>query len=334
MISNFISSCIRLAAKLALCMLLIGRQAEATCCSGTFDIFADLLVWKASEETSAVWSTVLTEPVENSLVFDVKDLTFNWDLGFRVGAGYHFACNEWDTQFYWTRFRTKASDSIPTTDGLVLTEFFAGFVVNNDTGLSGKIKWNIHYDMFDWELGYNCCLTENLFLRPFIGVKGGWIDQSIDSSWDNSRLLPNFTTIFYSSTEDLKNDFWGVGPSVGVNSKWNLGCCCTSFFSLFGDVSTAVMWGNWRCKDVYTNSIPEDTCINLKDSPLGAWMIRGFFGIGWESDFCNESFRFSTQLGYEMQLWLNQLRIPTFQLLRLHGDLTLQGGTLRFRFDF
>lgn len=31
--------------------------------------------------------------------------------------------------------------------------------------------------------------------------------------------------------------------------------------------------------------------------------------------------------GYEMQFWSNQLRLPIFQALPIHGDLTLQGGT-------
>lgn len=63
-------------------------------------------------------------------------------------------------------------------------------------------------------------------------------------------------------------------------------------------------------------------------------MLQGKAGIGWETDFKQGRYHFSTQLGYEGQIWFNQLRIATFQQLRLHGDLTLQGGTLKCRFDF
>ena len=63
-------------------------------------------------------------------------------------------------------------------------------------------------------------------------------------------------------------------------------------------------------------------------------MMRGFVGVGWETDFYKEKAHLALKLGYEMQLWLNQLRIATFQLQRLHDDLTLQGLTLNCRVDF
>ncbi len=301
---------------------------------GDIDLFANVFIWKASEETSSNWANVLTETSANTFVFEAKDLTFPWDFGFRLGGGYHFPCSQWDTQFYWTWFRTSARDSIPNTGAIVFTEFFAGFVVDRDTGQSGEIKWELLYNMFDWEWGYSYWVTRNLLFRPFIGLKGGWIDQTIDSKWENEKLLPDLSVLRFSSSEDLKNDFWGIGPSGGVNSKWKLGNCSTRFFSLFGDLSTAMMWGVWRCSDAYNNSTSTEIFVNMKDSVLGALMLRGFFGIGWDSDLCNGRFHFASQLGYEMQFWLNQLRIPTFQQLRLHGDLTLQGGTWTFRFGF
>jgi hypothetical protein len=94
------------------------------------------------------------------------------------------------------------------------------------------------------------------------------------------------------------------------------------------------MWGHWSNKDHYNNSTSTHIAVNLRDSKLGSLMARGFMGLGWEITFHHDSSRFRAELGYEIQCWVNQLRIPTFELLRLHGDLILHGGTLNFRLDF
>ena len=83
--------------------------------------------------------------------------------------------------------------------------------------------------------------------------------------------------------------------------------------------------------DKYHNS-NKKIDLRMKDFKLGALMLRGFMGIGWDVEF--EQCHFAAKLGYEMQIWFNQLRIPTFQQLVLHGDLTLQGGTFNCSLDF
>lgn len=294
---------------------------------GNWDIFADFLVWFASEETSTIWASVISNTPQNERVFEAKNLSFDWDFGYRIGFGHHFQSDQWDTQFYWTWFHTKAHNSEPITNDLILSEFFGSFI-NSDTAHEAQIDWSLLYNMFDWELGRIFWINKDLSLRPYIGLKGGWIDQTIHSKlMDLAHSLP-------SASENLKNNFWGIGPSGGVNSKWKFGKSSSQFFNLFGDFSIATMWGTWVCKDVYNNPTPKNIPIIMKNSSLGALMLKGFMGIGWDTDFNKDKAHFATQLGYEMQFWLNQLRLPTFQQLRLHGDLTLQGGTFNCRFDF
>jgi hypothetical protein len=91
------------------------------------------------------------------------------------------------------------------------------------------------------------------------------------------------------------------------------------------------MWGHWKVTDVYTNSTTKIP-VTVDMPSLGSLMLRGFLGIGWDAHTSRN--RFAIKLGYEMQIWFNQLRIPSLQQLPVHGDLTLQGGTLNARFDF
>ena len=53
-------------------------------------------------------------------------------------------------------------------------------------------------------------------------------------------------------------------------------------------------------------------------------MLRYFAGIDWTYE---AKASVALKVGYEMQYWMNQLRLPLFQQVPVHGDLTLQGGT-------
>jgi hypothetical protein len=299
------------------------------------DLSADFLIWKASEETSSIWTTVLkTEFIDDVITdtFNAKALTFGWDFGFRIGAGYQMEYDEWDIQLYWSWYRTQTKDSVPVDDHIVLSEFFAGFVIDRDSAVSGNIRWNILYNMFDWELGRNFWVSKNFSLRPYMGLKGGWIHQSIFSSWENFEL--NQITINLPSSENLKNNFWGIGPNGGINSQWNLFKNRSTTFNLFGNFSTASMWGTWVLEDEYENPLPREITLNLSNRHLGSLMLKGILGIGWDVEVNKGKSHFSTKLGYEVQSWFNQLRIPTFQILLLHGDLTLHGGTINCSFNY
>ena len=310
--------------------------------SGNWDLSADTLAWYASEQTTAIWADII-KIGDNTSSFTPQDIGFDWDFGFRVGAGYNLEYDKWDTQLYWTWFRTTAKQSrnespefIPIAGGTLVTEeihpeFFAADL-SGANAHSADIHWTLLFNMFDWELGRSYWVSEGLSLRPFMGIKGGWINQSIHVEYDNLIISSSPTSI--SAKEHVKNNFWCIGPVGGVNTQWKLRYFGTHFPSLFGDFSVATMWGTWMCSDVYNDTSGKEITVHTRNSKLGALMFRGFTGLGWDVNFNKSRSRFAARLGYEMQLWINQLRVATSQVVRLHGDLTLQGVTFNCRFDF
>ena len=297
-----------------------------------FTVSADFLYWYPSEEVASIWADVITSS-GNTSSWKAQGFDFDWDYGFRLGVGYKMVHDEWDTALYWTWFRTDATHTLSSEPGQTLRpEFFAAFL-SFDTPRSMSANWDLFFNMFDAELGRRFWLSKNVSLRPFIGIKGGWIDQSIRVKYFDLVVDSIFPTDL-TAKERLKNDFWGVGPLGGVNSLWKILGSGSRFFSLFGNFSVATMWGSWACSDVYKSPLPKTSSVNTKDSVLGALMMGGFLGIGWDTNFYKEKAHFALKLGYEMQIWFNQLRIATFQLQRLHDDLTLQGLTLNCQVDF
>lgn len=307
-----------------------GLPNTNSCCR-SWNISADFLAWYASEEVTSIWADVITVG-SNTSSWEALSFNFKWDYGFRIGALHSLAYDHWDTAFYWTWFHTDAKHTIDhSPNTTIIPEFFAAFLSGNSPR-SMSVKWRIYLNMFDWELGRRYCICKGLSFRPFLGLKGGWINQSIHGQYYDLTIDKVLTD--NSAQERLKNNFWGIGTIGGINTEWRLFDFRCHFFDFFGDFSMATMLGTWSCSDEYNNTALEVSTVSMKNSMLGALMFRGFMGIKWDGNPNAGRLHFSSKLGYEMQLWLNQLRIATFQLQRLHGDLSFQGITLNCRFDF
>lgn len=307
--------------------------------SRDFDLFADLLVWTAREAGADCWAEAFTTEGA-STSNELREVHFGWDPGFRVGIGYGAKHDEWDTQASYTWFHTRGKNHVSGEPGTVHSTFLGNFYIDNfdGSGITGpayqsaRVNWTIRFNMFDWELGRRFCVSKSLYLRPFVGAKGGWIHQSIHSKWKNPNL--SGAQFFNLGIENIKNDFWGIGPEAGINTKWMLVSRESQFFSLFGDFSGALMWGHWSFSDLFKNTIDQKVKVNLQNINSGASMFRALMGFEWDAHFNDETCCLSTKLGYEMQFWLDQLQFYSFTGGRLDNELTLQGGTIELRLDF
>jgi len=306
--------------------------------SSELELFAQLIIWTAREAGADCWAEVLDRSLANKSN-NILEVDFGWDPGFRVGFGYGMMHDEWDTKAYYTWFHTKGKDSVASAPGSVHSSFLGNFYINNvdGSGLSGptyqeaSIDWTIHFDMFDIELGRSFWVSRSLALRPFVSVKGGWIHQSIHSEWQNPDL--SAPVYFSVGTENLKNNFWGIGPGAGINTEWSLFQGESSYY-LFGDFSAALIWGHWSFGDIFQNDLPQHVSIHLQPINGGASTLRTFMGFGWDSECKKRCYRVSAKLGFEIQFWLDQLQFYSFTGGRLVNELTLQGGTFELLFDF
>lgn len=302
----------------------------------SFDLFADVLVWTARQSGSENWAQTIG-PGKSFLA--LHSVHFPWDVGLRVGFDYGMKHDQWDTLLAYTWFRTKGTDRI-STPYQINPSFNANFYVNNASGggfngplyHNGAIQWTISFNMFDWELGRKYWASSALSLRPFVGLKGGWIHQTTNTQWLNPDIAN--PSSFGTAKEDIKNNFWGVGPSGGLNTKWNLGTVRKHIFSLFGDFSGAMLLGRWTFSDIYTNAVPIVVTIINPTVYGAACMFRGFMGFEWDASFNNEQVYFSMKMGYESQFWMDQLQIYSFDIGLQNLELTLQGATVDFTFDF
>jgi hypothetical protein len=308
-------------------------------------IFADALYWHADVGSSDyAWENNVAVGNNPVVSGDVRHLDFKWSWGFRVGVGVNMDHDMWDTNIYYTWFRTQHSNSASVPGVNDVQNFVAA---TPSAYASGKVNWKIHFNMFDWELGRWQYYSKNLAMRPHVGVKGGWINQH--AHYRNS-IINAAGAVTATGTVRDKNNFWGVGPSGGVNMMWVLGSAGARMdhrFTLFGDFAGALLYGHFdvdhdektfSAAGVLTGGNDPDHL----DRNLAVPVLQTQMGFTWDTAFNNNNNHFTMKVGYEFQYWFRQQQFVrpgsngTFAqtYTRVSDDLALQGLTIDFRFDF
>ncbi len=295
------------------------------------DIFATALYWFPSE--TADWALILL-PSGTSETVTFKTVSFDWAPGFRVGVGYNMEHDQWDTQLYYTWFDAHTTDHIDRGSGNIVSQFLGPLIADVGDFQSAQMSWKLHFNMFDWDVGRNFLVSHELLFRPFIGVKWGWIHQTIHTRWQNPSFNFLVTTIPLSARENLKNHFFGGGPSGGLNTKWVLGNIRCHTFSFFGDFGAAYMWGNWKIRDKFIDSLLTTVTTSVGNRTFGSLMVKALMGIGWDFDVSCQQSHFGMKLGYEIEDWFNQYQILDHETGTHMNDLILQGLTADLRLDF
>ena len=230
----------------------------------------------------------------------------------------------WDTRAYYTWFRSKAEES---TDGPVTPAFLAARLSLLEPFSKGKARLGLDYDLLDWDLG-RYFSYKSLDFRPFIGIKGGWITQSIHSSWNTPDFLGS---LIVSATEDLKQNCKVIGAKGGALGKWYFG---NTAWSLIGQLDAGYLWGYWSIKDKYVDNFNTVIRVITSDRNFGAFVLHGFMGLGWDYNFKRGRQRMRLKIGYEIEDWFNHCQFFTDASGSQTNDLILQGLNFSLNLGF
>lgn len=292
--------------------------------SKTINISAESLYWHPSETLD--WAFVLTS-TQNSVQSSFKTFSFDWAPGFLVGIGYNMD-NRWDMKASYIWFKSKAEGH---TNGPVTPAFLGARLSLLEPFITGKASLNLFYNMFDGNLGCKFFVSKYIFLRPSLGLKGGWINQDIHSNW----TTPHFLDLFYiSAKENLKHRFKGVGPNSGLTFQFYLRNTTRSSFSFIGRFEAGYLWGHWSIKDKFIDNFKTIIHINTSDRNFGSFVLHNFLGLGWDCSVGSNRGCFRLQIGYEIEDWLNQCQIFSDASGSQNNDLILQGFNFGLNLDF
>lgn len=264
-----------------------------------------------------------------------RGIDFNWDWGFRAGLGYNFIHGDWDIYANFTYLNT-GNNSMVTGEGngCVIPQLGLAVVAANSFNAAAKAtsEYKFTFDRIDLELGRNYYVSRDLSFRPHFGLMTAWINQKQLTRYTGRDLGVNTAHV-----KD-RDDFWGIGPRTGVNSKWYL----TNGFSVLGNASASLVYGlhGVRHKN-WLSSSPETHYANVsanmhKFSPT--MMLQ--LGLTYDRYIYNDKQHINVSLFWDTQYWwrMNQNLRSTFEspikYIRNSEDLSLQGITLSFRLDF
>lgn len=303
----------------------------------------EYLYWKTQEDQ--LYPAILTDQTVangvNTNHISLVNQKFEYRSGFRLGLGYNFDYENYDTHLAWTRIHPNTTTNISSSDSTILIAIPFFDQTNSDVPKAGSVvsQWQLNYDMLDLELGHKYTIFDRFSLRPNIGLKAGWINQLQVMDINNVSLgQPEVEKV--QGSEERLNNFNGIGPRIGIDLHYGLG----SQFGVFGTLSGALLYGNFKLKtttylaDSLTNNGiagngPQVVSLNNSDNRLSS-TTQILVGGDWMRKVYQ---KYWVRLGvaYEAQLWWNQIRsdnsIP--QLLFVNtpagGDLMMHGLTLQ-----
>lgn len=289
--------------------------APYVACGWNCNVKAAYLLWSARSSPLSYGTLNRVDPQTLSLLNVGKVLEPDWKYrsGFRVGAGFSSCCDGWDLSLAYTWFKEPgAKRRESAAPGEAITLFFSE--------IDGK--WDFDFQTLDLELGRNFLISQCLFLRPHIGLKGAWLE--------NENSLRSTSEVFES--EELfveKMDNRGVGLRAGLEETWELICGV----SLIGEIAVSLLWEELKNDTFFElEQVGQETILDPKKFTVCRIkpVVEASVGAGWETCFCCERYRFSLAATWEAQWW----RDPYLTILGEQLSIFLQGLTLEARFNF
>lgn len=326
------------------------------CCpdDGRFTVFGNYLYWQVKEDQlqyaidvvgglgplKSLLSGGLGPQPQFTQDVKVKQAASKWNSGFKVGIDYSLECTGWDFALFWTYLHGHTHSSISDPAGGIfpvqfpLSSLFDITQDNPTLGTGAHNKWTYQFDTLDFQIGKTFFPNNCVFIRPFFGVKGALLNQKLFTTYDGFSLEQDDGALIpVAISVTKKNNFHAIGPSIGMESAWLIGCN----FSLTGGLSFAFLYGEFENRLVPSISFGE-ALVKAKikeDSYRLRPTSNAWVGFDWRNS-C-----FFLGVAFEVQYFWNQWQTPSsFELDILNasssaqGDLTLYGLTVQAGFAF
>lgn len=247
--------------------------------------------------------------------------------GFRLALGGNMEYDEWDILLSWTWFQSNARDH---ANGSLLPLWATPGVFGPLNASSAKAHWWLHYNILDVEMGRSFWVGRHFSLRPFLGIRGGWIDQHLTVRYDY------VTTPETDGKIRAHSDFEGVGVRAGIDMRFAL----LHGWSFYGIASASMLYGFYDC--FFHEQFESQKIAEARDGFRNA-LSSGQLALGlrWDTYVHKDRYHFGLYAGWEQNIWFGLNKMNHFMgtlddgnLEQMNGDIALAGGTFGVRFDF
>jgi hypothetical protein len=263
---------------------------------------------------------------------------FEYQPGFKVGAGLKFRHDGWDIFAQYTWLRSDEDDSRSSVhsdadgDSNVQSNIF---IPDSLGGLEtfwadeAKANWSLHFNVLDLELGRNFWISKWLTLRPFVGMKFSWNDQKYNVEYEGAE----FEEFNPSNVKlHMKLDQTSVGLRTGLNTNWYM----WKNWAIFGEFAVSGIWNDFDSsrKDHVATATSEVTLNHInRDVHNVSAVIEWALGLRFETAFHKDAYMFMLQAGWEEQVWFDQNQFVMFPN-QTPANLNFEGLTVKAGFYF
>lgn len=306
------------------------------------DVWIDVsvLYWKPKEQ--AVVATNKTSDVFTTDDFTQAPLAhphFEWDLGYRISGGALFCSNLWDVEGSWTHFTADASQRRSSGGSAFLGMFpiwsLGEDVIPGDYVFESDLKWELCINTLDLQLGRYLPTFRRLELKPFVGLRSAWIRQNGDVVYEGGMFLIGILqpgiSLYGADLIKLENNYWGLGPRVGIDPRLILG----KGFSIDADAAISGLYGffNVRQKEIYLETTRFSHHEHLNRF---RWIGDLAAGLQWKTLFTCDRYALTLRADWEYHIFFDQFQLKkdAFDLVPDDRNLSTQGVTFTGRFDF
>lgn len=258
------------------------------------------------------------------------DIPFSYEPGFKVKIGYNFCRDDWMKELEYTRFYSTQKVSLSNKPMYPLWSVPPS---PNDNYLTNSVisNWNLKLNILDFSLGRRFYNGLRLSLHPFIGLKGGWVDQQIFLSYKEylPSKLPNEVEIFVCS------DSWVIGPKFGTSLNFIL----HKYVTLFAKAACSALYQDFDSSFKQTRQNSPDISSKNEISYFNPF-LEMCLGLNFGSYLASNRIHWDLRASYDFNIFWNQnmmrSNLDSYKKYvdGASGDLVLHGLTLSLRLDF
>ena len=299
--------------------------------------FGEYLYWTANEDGLYFAQTGLqaqngSVPPDGSINFNGKlqKIDPEWSSGMRIGAGLNFPKEGYDAVICWTWFATEGKKSAQSHYVSLLPLWAQPDFTPFNAAIRAVGKWELDMNVLDLEWGRSSWMGAHFSFRPFFGIRGALIDQSLKVNYTYATSPVVFEHLHADA------DFRGGGLRAGFKARFVLPCD----FALYGFASGSLLYGQIN-SDLKVKENTQTIAHTRDLFNKGISSLQLGFGTGWDTHFSKDRFHIEFHIGWESNQWfsintmnhfMNQLYSGNY--FKENGNLSTQGVVAGGRFDF
>jgi len=303
---------------------------------GSWDVFlqGEFLYWQVNSDSLTYALNTLYDDAGDVIDAELLSPSAKWRPGVRVSLGFTLGHDNWMLIADWYHIIGLTSGEIINATEGDTQEVLIPFLIPLDiftTCYSASQFGKANINVVDLVFSRPFYLGSALTINPTFGIKGYWNKMSSYNYYEDvvgAFFIIPFTADYIDV--DFTYKTWGLGPVLGVNGNWLLGCG----FKVLGGADFSILYERANAK--VSILIPEDIYyiqpladLNVKNQNLIRPYVKGEIGLGWGSYFDNNNWYVDLAAVYEMHYWSNYYTasVP-------FGNLWMHGASFRLRFDF